>query len=93
VVSRINAVVTAVDFLRHPANLPNRPSLGSLLSGWRDLNSRPLDPQTSAACPRRSPDAQFSNTNRGLYFGGSQRTSLMVVKMVVRPIAKLSEEA
>jgi hypothetical protein len=29
-------------------------------SGWRDLNSRPLDPQTSAACPRTSPDVQFS---------------------------------
>jgi hypothetical protein len=29
-------------------------------SGWRDLNSRPLNPQTSAACPRTSPDVQFS---------------------------------
>jgi hypothetical protein len=29
-------------------------------SGWRDLNSRPLDPQTSAACPWTSPHVQFS---------------------------------
>jgi hypothetical protein len=29
-------------------------------SGWRDLNSRPLDPQTLAAWPRTSPDVQFS---------------------------------
>jgi hypothetical protein len=29
-------------------------------SGWRDLNSRPLDPQTSAACPRMSGYVQFS---------------------------------
>jgi hypothetical protein len=30
------------------------------LSGWRDLNSRPLDPQTSAARPRTSSYIQFS---------------------------------
>src|SRR5215218_1572736 len=29
-------------------------------SGWRDLNSRPLDPQTSAACPPTSSDVRFS---------------------------------
>jgi hypothetical protein len=26
----------------------NLPSLGQIWSGWRDLNSRPLDPQSSA---------------------------------------------
>jgi hypothetical protein len=29
----------------------------SYWSGWRDLNSRPLDPQTSPTRPRTSPDA------------------------------------
>jgi hypothetical protein len=38
-------------------------------SGWRDLNSRPLDPQTSAACPRTSPHVQFSLKIRVLHFG------------------------
>ena len=38
-------------------------------SGWRDLNSRPLDPQTSAACPRMSPHGQFSLKIRILYLG------------------------
>jgi hypothetical protein len=33
---------------------------GVYWSGWRDLNSRPLDPQISAACPRTSADVQFS---------------------------------
>ena len=36
--------------------------------GWRDLNSRPLDPQTSAACPRTSTDVQFSLKIRILHF-------------------------
>ena len=52
-----------------------------------------LDPQTSAACPRRSPDVSFSlqiKIYTWVYFGGLTQ---MVVKMVVRPIAKLSEEA
>jgi hypothetical protein len=38
-------------------------------SSWRDLNSRPLDPQTSAACPRTSTDVQFSLKIRILYLG------------------------
>jgi hypothetical protein len=33
---------------------------GKPWSGWRDLNSRPFDPQTSAVCPRPSTDVQFS---------------------------------
>jgi hypothetical protein len=52
-----------------------------------------LNPQASAACPRTSPDVQFSLEIRILhiaYFGGQTQ---MVVKMVVRPIANLSEEA
>jgi hypothetical protein len=40
--------VATVDFLGHSANLPNWPPLGQTQSGWRDLNSRPLDPQSSA---------------------------------------------
>ena len=63
-------------------------------SDWRDLNSRPLDPQRSAACPRRSPDVQFSLQIRICTPGCiSVDKTQMVVKMVVRPIAKLSEEA
>ena len=38
---------------------PNGMSLGEILSGWRDLNSRPLDPQTSAARPSTSTDVRF----------------------------------
>jgi hypothetical protein len=37
--------------------------------GWRDLNSRPLDPQTSAACPRTSSCVQFSLKIRILHLG------------------------
>jgi hypothetical protein len=62
------------------------------LSGWRDLNSRPLDPQTSAACPRTSGDVRFSLRIRLLHFGGFRRTTQMVVKKVVKLIAELSEE-
>jgi hypothetical protein len=48
-----------------------------------------LDPQTSAACPRMSPHVQFYLKIRSIHlcvFGGQP-------KMVVRPIAKLSDEA
>src|SRR5215213_7915187 len=38
-------------------------------SGWRDLNSRPLDPQTSAAYPRMSTDVQFPLKIRILKLG------------------------
>jgi hypothetical protein len=38
---------------------PNMTPTRQNVSGWRDLNSRPLDPQTSAACPRTSSDVQF----------------------------------
>ena len=52
-----------------------------------------VDPQTSAAGPVTSPDVQLSlniGIYRWVYFGGQTQ---MVVKMVVRPIAKLSEYA
>ena len=52
-----------------------------------------LDPQTSAACPRPSTDVQFSLKIRILYFDVFRWTNPMVVKMVVRPIAQLSEQA
>jgi hypothetical protein len=48
VVSRVTAAVTAVKFVRNPTDWPDRPPLGQTLSGWRDLNSRPLDPQEGA---------------------------------------------
>jgi hypothetical protein len=51
-----------------------------------------LDPQTSAACPPTSSDVQFSLEIRILHLGVFRWTTQMVVKMVVRPIAKLSEE-
>jgi hypothetical protein len=44
-VSSVTAVVTAVQRLRNFPQSENLPSLGALLAGWRDLNSRPLDPQ------------------------------------------------
>jgi hypothetical protein len=57
------------------------------------LNPRALDPQTSAAWPRTSFDVQFSLKIRILHLGAFRWTTQMVVKMVVRPIANLSEEA
>jgi hypothetical protein len=42
------------------SNAPELPASDTeTLSGWRDLISRPFDPQTSAACPRTSPDVQL----------------------------------
>jgi hypothetical protein len=38
-------------------------------SVWRDLNSRPLDPSTSAACLRTSTNVQFSLKIRILHLG------------------------
>jgi hypothetical protein len=55
------------------------------------LNPRALDPQTSAAWPRTSSGVQFSLEIRVLELGAFRRIKLMVVKMTVRPIAKLSE--
>jgi hypothetical protein len=57
------------------------------------LNSRPLDPQTSAACLRTSTNVQFSLKIRILHLGDFGGQTQMVVKMVVKAIAKLSEEA
>jgi hypothetical protein len=53
----------------------------------QDRNSWLLDPQASAACPKTSPDVQFSSKYgfcTWAYFGGQ-------TQMVVSPIAKLSE--
>src|SRR5215212_11091643 len=58
-------------------------------SGWRDLNSRPLDPQTSAACPGTSTDIQLSLKIRILYLGAFRWTYANGGQR----IAKLSEEA
>jgi hypothetical protein len=48
VVSRVTAVVTAAAPAGPGTDHAKRLSLGQTLSGWRDLNSRPLDPQSSA---------------------------------------------
>jgi hypothetical protein len=56
-------MATSMATLSHATQVGDRGkrlSLGEILSGWRDLNSRPLDPQTLAARPRTSPDVQFS---------------------------------
>jgi hypothetical protein len=42
---RVTAVVTAVDQPVNVMLIPKWLSLGQIPSGWRDLNSRPLDPQ------------------------------------------------
>jgi hypothetical protein len=44
-VSCVTAVVTAAASAGPDTDHAKRPSLGQILSGWRDLNSRPLDPQ------------------------------------------------
>jgi hypothetical protein len=63
VVNPATAVVTAAESVPNPANLPNWPSLGVSVSGWRDLNSRPLTPRSAGIgvcipsereCSRRS---------------------------------------
>jgi len=54
-------------------------------------HGKPFDPQTSAAWPRTSSDVQFSLEIRVLELGAFRRIKAMVVKMTVRPIAKLSE--
>jgi hypothetical protein len=61
----------AVNRVLPPASTGNRnlAVLGLSLSGWRDLNSRPLDPQTSAACPRTSSDVQSCLEIRILHSG------------------------
>ena len=63
-------------------------------SRWRRARQvlMALDPQTSAASPRTSTDVQFSLKIRILHLGVLRWTTQMVVKMVVRPIAKLSEK-
>jgi hypothetical protein len=47
------ATLSAIADVTHLGNVL---SLGEILSGWRDLNSRPLDPQESDSryrpCPR-----------------------------------------
>jgi hypothetical protein len=60
-------------------------------SGRLDFELMAYDPQTSAACPRTSPDVQLSLKIRILHLGVFRWTYSMVVKMVVRPIAKLSK--
>ena len=45
------------------------------LSGWPDLNRRPLDPQTSAACPRTSSDVQFPQKIWTLHLAGFRWTN------------------
>ena len=44
-VSSATAAVTAVESAGPDTDHAKRPSLGEIVSGWRDLNSRPLDPQ------------------------------------------------
>jgi hypothetical protein len=58
-----NAVATSVATFSKAGPIPparNLRSLGLSWSGWRDLNSRPLDPQTSAARPRTSAVVRIS---------------------------------
>ena len=59
----------------------------------QDKNSWLFDPQTSAACPRTSPDVQLSLRIRILHLGVFRWTNPNGGQMVVRPIAKLSKEA
>jgi hypothetical protein len=43
-----------------PSTAPELPASDKeTLSGWQDLNSRPFDPQTSAARPSTSTDVRF----------------------------------
>src|SRR5215208_3782688 len=59
-----------------------RSSLGQTLSGWRDLNSRPLDPQSSAlpsCATARWPCSTSISHERELYYedaSGQQRSLL-----------------
>jgi hypothetical protein len=46
------------------------------LSGWRDLNSRPLDPQSSATRPARFALVRLPWSGPGLYVGERWRKSL-----------------
>jgi hypothetical protein len=58
------------------------PSLGQIWSGWRDLNSRPLDPQSSAlpsCATARWPCSTSISHERELYYedaSGQQRSLL-----------------
>jgi hypothetical protein len=54
----------------------NRLSPAVLLSGWRDLNSRPLDPQSSAIRTPQSALVRLPWSDAGLYFGERWRQSL-----------------
>jgi len=56
-----------------------------------DRPRQPLDPQTSVAWRLTSSDVRLSLEIRVLELGAFRRIRLMVVKMTVRPIAKLSE--
>jgi hypothetical protein len=48
VTSTVATPVATFSRAEHPPLVSNPLSLGILVSGWRDLNSRPLDPQSSA---------------------------------------------
>src|SRR5215203_6998999 len=62
-------------------------------SGWRDLNSRPLDPSTSAACPGTSTDIQLSLKIRTLYSGAFRWTNANGGQDGGQTTAKVSEVA
>jgi hypothetical protein len=51
-------------------------SLGQTGSGWRDLNSRPLDPQCWAKRPLESALVRLPWSDAGLYPGGRWRKPL-----------------
>jgi len=54
---------------------PGNPlSPGALLSGWQDLNSRPLDPQTWAICPLKSAKVRFPWSGPLAYVSERRRT-------------------
>ena len=74
-VSRVTAAVTAVGPLlvrqRTDGSYSIRQPLGQIVSGWRDLNSRPLDPQSSAlpsCATARRPCSMSISHERELYY-------------------------
>jgi hypothetical protein len=62
-------------------------------SGWRDLNSRPLDPSTSAPCPGTSTDIQLSLKIGTLYSGAFRWTNANGGQNGGQTTAKVSEVA
>jgi hypothetical protein len=63
--------VATVSAIANLFQVGNVLSLGLLLSGWRDLNSRPLDPQSSAlpsCATARAPCSTSISHERELYY-------------------------